>query len=174
MTTRRRDSRGRFVASNAPITRGEVLGDKQLRDELENIAEAMHGRKMVRTIRRASALVLRDAKKFAPVDTGRLRSSMTISVAPVGFPRRVVGVVGTPVHYAPHMEYGTDHNKMPPVSALEGWARRHGVNAFAVAQGILMRGGLQGHFFMKRAAEKNEKAIIAMLGNHVRLAINEG
>jgi len=153
-------------------TRMSVLGANEQRERLEKIAEAMHGRKMIQTMHRATNLVLRDAKRFAPVDTGRLRASMTQTVSPVGFPRRVTGVVGTPVKYAPHQEYGTDHNRMPPVSALEGWARRHGLNAFVVAQGILQRGGLQGQFFMKRAADKNQAKIVQMLGNHVTTAIN--
>lgn len=151
-----------------------ILNDLKEKERLERIAEAMHGQKMMRTMNRAANLILRDAKRFSPVDTGRLRASMTQTVNPVGFPRRIVGVVGTPVKYAPHMEYGTDHNKMPPVRALEGWARRHGLNAFAVAQGILMRGGLKGHFFMKKAADKNRAEIVNMLGNHVQTAIRNG
>ena len=50
----------------------------------------------------AAALgVERDAKKKAPVDTGRLRSSLTHEV------EDTLARVGTDVEYAAFMEYGT-------------------------------------------------------------------
>lgn len=56
------------------------------------------------------------AKRLAPVDTGRLRASITHEVAidAVG----LVGQVGTDVEYAPHVEYGTIH--MAPRAFLRG------------------------------------------------------
>lgn len=45
------------------------------------------------------------AKRLCPVDTGRLRSSITHEI---GEDRQgLVGVVGTDVEYAPHVEFGT-------------------------------------------------------------------
>ncbi len=49
--------------------------------------------------------VNRGAKRLAPVDTGRLRSSITFEIGQSG--TFIVGRVGTNVHYAPHLEYGT-------------------------------------------------------------------
>lgn len=49
--------------------------------------------------------VERRAKQLAPVDTGRLRSSITSGLAEDG--STVAGLVGTDVDYAVHVEYGT-------------------------------------------------------------------
>lgn len=48
---------------------------------------------------------LADVKRLTPVDTGNLRNSIFVdSVKRIG--DEFVVVVGTPVHYAPHVEYG--------------------------------------------------------------------
>lgn len=58
-----------------------------------------------------------DAKKLCPVDTGRLRASITHRVISAktswrkGSKDIIQGRVGTNVHYAPYQELGTD--KMP-------------------------------------------------------------
>lgn len=152
--------------------RVDVIGLNETRQHMENVARSLHGDAMVNTVYKAANLVLRDAKKFAPVDTGRLRSSIVSQVRSVNFPRRVEGVVSSNVEYAPHMEYGTEHNKMPPIAALQGWARRHGLNAFLVARAILRRGGLKGRFYFKQAVDKNRAAINTIFQKHVSDAIN--
>lgn len=45
------------------------------------------------------------AKSLAPVDTGRLRSSISRRIELRG--AEIVGIVGTDVEYAPHQEFGT-------------------------------------------------------------------
>lgn len=47
----------------------------------------------------------RTAKSLCPVDTGRLRSSITNRIARDG--QGLVGIVGTSVEYAVHVEFGT-------------------------------------------------------------------
>ncbi len=54
-------------------------------------------------------LVERDAKTNAPVDTGRLRSSITNRLEVEE--KKLVGIVGTRVEYASYQEFGT--HKMP-------------------------------------------------------------
>ena len=49
-----------------------------------------------------------EAKKICPVDTGRLRSSITHKV------EGLLGEVGTNVHYAPYVEFGTRKMKAQP------------------------------------------------------------
>lgn len=49
--------------------------------------------------------VERGAKRYAPVDTGRLQSSITSSVGEDD--GELVGIVGTDVEYAAHVEFGT-------------------------------------------------------------------
>ncbi len=58
---------------------------------------------------KACLLVERDAKINAPVDTGRLRSSITNRIEIEG--DQLVGIVGTNVEYASFQEFGT--SKMP-------------------------------------------------------------
>lgn len=72
-----------------------------------------------------------------------------------------------------HMEYGTDHSRMPPPAALEGWARRHGANAYMVARAIYLRGGLEGVFYMQRATDKNRKQVVQIIQNYVANAIDD-
>lgn len=53
----------------------------------------------------ACALLEREAKIKAPKDTGALRNSITSKVEVDG--TEVVGIVFTPLEYAPYVEYGT-------------------------------------------------------------------
>lgn len=54
---------------------------------------------------KACALVERSAKQKAPKDTGALRRSITSEVVTSG--EDILGVVSTPLEYAPYIEYGT-------------------------------------------------------------------
>ncbi|MDD5510908.1 MAG: HK97 gp10 family phage protein [Dehalococcoidales bacterium] len=58
---------------------------------------------------KACLLVERDAKINAPVDTGRLRASITNRLEVEK--DQLIGIVGTNVEYAPYQEFGT--SKMP-------------------------------------------------------------
>jgi len=50
--------------------------------------------------------ILRRSKKLAPVDTGRLRSSITLET--VENANGLINIkIGTPVYYAPFVEFGT-------------------------------------------------------------------
>lgn len=156
----------------------EVLGLAQTKRNMEDLAEALHGREMVEGMYEAVNVVLADVKRFSPVDTGRLKNSISGDVSKVGFPsRRLQGVVGTNIEYAPYMEEGTGtpagHRpvNMPPIAALEGWARRHGANAYRVARAIYLRGGLEPRRMFLRSLQKNERRVVEILDNKVRILI---
>lgn len=72
-----------------------------------------------------------------PVDTAHLQRSHATAVDDAAIPRW--GMVGTNVTYAVFVHEGTRPH-FPPVAALDGWAKRHGVNPWAVAQAIARRG----------------------------------
>lgn len=159
-------------------SRAEVHGLNEARQSLENIAEGLTGREMVEAMYQALNILGADAKRFSPVDTGRLHSSITGQVTKAGFPvKRLQGIVGTNIEYAPYMEWGTgifagnSPVKMPPIEALEGWARRHGMNAWSVAYAIYLRGGLKARRMFAKSLEKNEARVIEIIGGRVRMII---
>lgn len=115
----------------------EIKGLREAQQKAEQVVRDLHGVPMLNAMRDSALLVQRDARKLAPVDTGRLRSSITPEIRSQG--KDIVGVVGSNVKYAAFMELGTRPH-WPPIGALEVWARRHGTSAFAVARAIARRG----------------------------------
>ncbi len=112
------------------------------------------------------------AKIKAPVDTGRLRASITHEVQSIG--GDMLGVVGSNLEYSVHMEFGTGTQSdqpsgkgrhWPPAAALDLWAQRHGVagGGKAVAYFIGRRGGLKPHKFLRGAWEETESRVIQHL-----------
>lgn len=117
-------------------------------------------------------LVAGEAAKRAPVDTGRLRSSLTYEVEEVsdGWITRV----GSNVSYAPAMEFGTGANAdgglpgkpvhRPPAAALDRWAERHGLpNGYVVARAIGRKGGLKPRRYLRGAIEDQRDRIVSGL-----------
>ena len=54
---------------------------------------------------RLGVMIENAAKRYAPVDTGRLRSSITHTTEDTA--GVISCTISAPVHYAPHQEYGT-------------------------------------------------------------------
>lgn len=157
--------------------RVKIEGDKKMRDSMRGIAIQLHGTQMVNAMTRATIVVERAAKKKSPVDTGRLRSSLTHAVRTTGLPNpQVQGIVGTNVTYAPFMELGTGKFAgkspyFPPPSALAGWARRHGMNPFLVARAIFQRGGLEPRRFLGDAMDESTSKVAEILNTGVKTII---
>lgn len=61
---------------------------------------------------RRSLLIQTAAVRLCPVDTGRLRASITHEIEPTGL--HITGRVGTNVEYAPFVELGTSHGPSQP------------------------------------------------------------
>jgi phage gpG-like protein len=118
-------------------------------------------------ITRSVITVANDAKKLVPVDTGRLRSSLTHEVTTSG--NAVTGRAGTNVDYAKIVEEGRSPGKMPPPGALLGWMSRHGIDErfeFVVARSINRR--KRPRPYLKPALEKNRTAITREMGQALR------
>lgn len=134
-----------------------IQGIENLRKSLGDTHEGL--RQSVRDWFNRSVLRLeRDAKRFAPADIGRLRSSITHQVDKAQMP--LWGKVGVNVSYAPYMEYGTKPH-FPPPEALEDWAQRHGFppgGGFLVARAIA-RHGLRPRDYFGKSYENNKDAI---------------
>lgn len=91
------------IPNNLDI-KAEIKGLKEAQRKAEQVLRDMHGQPMVTAMRRATLIVQRDAMKNAPVDTGRLKSSITPDIQTRGI--EVIGVVGSNVEYAPFQEFG--------------------------------------------------------------------
>jgi HK97 gp10 family phage protein len=76
----------------------EVQGLDSVLESLESLTDPQ---KLNQALGRACALVERSAKQKAPKDTGELRRSISSKV------ENGVGIVFTPLEYAPYVEYGT-------------------------------------------------------------------
>lgn len=111
------------------------------------------------------------AKKLAPRDTSHLARSITHRVESLG--GTVRGRWGTALspHYGPDVEYGTRPH-WPPVSALEGWARRHGANPYAVAAGIAKH-GTKAQPFMRPSFQQVAPKAKSLLRAEFKLAVAE-
>ena len=79
-----------------------IEGADEVFEALSKIADAS---KVEAALEKACALVERDAKKNAPKGTGELRRSITSKVENDG--QEIVGVIYTPLEYAPYVEFGT-------------------------------------------------------------------
>ena len=97
-------------------------------------------------LNQALTVLENQVKVETPVDTGRLRAGTNHEVREEG--NALVGVLGNNAEYAPHVEWGTRPH-FPPVKAVAGWARRHGINPFLVARAIAVRGTKAARMFAK-------------------------
>lgn len=133
---------------------------------IENLKKAFSDPAIIRGpvrrfLERASRTVQVAAKEKAPVDRGRLRSSIATEV------RETEAEIGTDLFYAPFVEFGTRPH-FPPPSALQPWARRHGFppglrGAFLVARKIASR-GTPAQPFLLPALNESRGEIDAFLG----------
>lgn len=87
-------------------------------DALRELFESPSG-EVARDLQRRALQVERAAKQLCPVDTGRLRSSITNEIGQDG--EGLVAVIGTNVEYAPYVELGTSKMAAQPflLPALE-------------------------------------------------------
>ena len=76
-----------------------------LEEVLERFDTLVDAEDLYRALGKACALVERSAKQKAPKGTGELRNSITSKVEVQG--DELVGVVFTPLEYAPYVEFGT-------------------------------------------------------------------
>ena len=112
----------------------KVEGAKRLQEALKD-PKLLKG-PIADFLKKSAFYVEGSAKEKVPVDTGRLKASISSKV------KTTEAEIGTNVFYAPYVEFGTRPH-FPPSSALEGWARKHGFGpggGFLVARAISRRG----------------------------------
>ncbi len=149
--------------------RGEVEG---LEEALKKLSPDVYAKPLRDFFKRAGIYISDKAKELAPVDTGRLRSSLTYVVDDAEPPQ--YAQIGTNVEYAPYMEFGTGFETdgeggsgarhWPPADALDVWASRHGFASGAeVARIIGIRGGLKPRRYLRNAFEQSKDALQGFL-----------
>jgi hypothetical protein len=93
----------------------------------------------LRSTMQAGLLLLEaDQRRHVAQDTRRLLGSITNRIEGSG--QVLTGRVGPTTRYAFWVEYGRRPGRYPPLAAIAGWARRHGVHPFVVARAIARRG----------------------------------
>lgn len=113
--------------------------------------------KAIKNIVAESALIIQNnARKRAPVDTGRLRSSINSNFLDDGY----VAEIAAQVFYASFVEWGTSPH-FPPPNTLAGWARRHGMagKEFIIARGISRKGTPAQPFLFPSFEEERNKFV---------------
>jgi len=127
-------------------------------DAVRKIGEYLEGR-VHENLNIMGLMIVREAKRRAPVGvSGLMRSRIVHEVVKGRSPLDATLRVYVPVQtergfpYAVAVEYGTKPH-MPPVSALALWAKRKGVNPWAIAYSI-KKFGTKPHPFLNPAAEE--------------------
>lgn len=80
-------------------------------DGLRQLLESEHGA-VGKDLARRGLKVSNQAKRLCPVDTGRLRSSITMALGQDS--DGLFAMVGTNVEYAEHVEFGTSTTRPQP------------------------------------------------------------
>ena len=142
------------------LVRTEIRGLRETQAKMTQVVKDLQGGPMLDGMRQATLIVLADAKRLAPVDTGRLRASITPEVRQQS--NVIQGVVGSNVAYAPCVETGTRPH-WPPPGALAVWARRHGMSE-ALIRFIIGTRGTKKHPYLQPALEKNVSRIVNLIG----------
>jgi len=133
----------------------EVKNLEAVQAFLESRVQALQGPPIVAVMREATLLVQRSARvgKAMPVDTGRLRASITPEITQMG--GRTVGIVGSNVSYAPYQELGFRPHFVP-AKYIGTWATRHGFKF----GGLRVSG--KARMFLQKAFTENISKIEAL------------
>lgn len=122
----------------------EIKGLDGITERLERLQS---GANVTEALGKACAIVEASAKRKAPKDTGALRRSITSKV------EGDVGVVFTPLEYAPYVEYGTG------LFAEKGGRQTEWTYVDDKGEGHTTSGQHAQHF-MRPALEENREKII--------------
>lgn len=114
----------------------------------------------VRTAMTAGSLLIEgSARSLAGKDTGRNAGSITHNISGGG--ANLTSKIGPSTAYGYYAEKGRKPGRMPPISAIEGWANRHGINPYVLAKSIA-RKGTKPHPYMVPAFNNNVGRVTAL------------
>jgi len=140
-------------------------------DKLTNVFRASPhwlGEEVSKGMRQSALAVQRESAILAPVDTGRLRASITMEIDKGVIPQWAN--IGPSVKYGKFVEFGRSPGRMPPPAALIPWMKRHGMPAsaaFVLARAIAKR-GIKPKPFMQDGYKAAGRAIDRIWGRTSR------
>lgn len=102
------DASGVFETTS--LTSGDISGLLEIRADNRRAFKAAFNQALAKALEEIGLTAENYAKKACPVDTGRLRNSITH----VARPGEKAVYIGTNVEYGPHVELGTRHMKAQP------------------------------------------------------------
>ena len=153
------------------MSKGWDIKIKGLDKLLDKTDEKLLRKPMKNFFNRSAILVQNEARTRVPVDTGRLRNSISYAVDSSKLP--LWAKIGTNVTYGKPGEFGTGllseapdskrRRYFPPPAALEKWASRRGTTGGAVAMGIFKAGGTAPRPFLRPALGESLNAINGFL-----------
>jgi len=130
----------------------EIPGLGRLLDDLK--AAGPYGAKQLKSALNRGAIRLQRAERIeAPRDTSNLAAN--INIIELG---EFEVMISPKANYAEAIHKGRLPGSAPPVSALEGWARRKGINPYAVQKSI-QRKGTKPNPFVARALDNERQGI---------------
>jgi HK97 gp10 family phage protein len=133
----------------------KVIGVDRAIKKLEKYINSKHPQ-LVATVGHSSNNIKSESRTLAPKDLGELRNSIDYVVK--DRKKSIDGEISANKDYAQYVEFGTSPH-FPPISALEGWAERHGISPYAVAKSIA-RKGTTAQPFMSPALRKEKPNFI--------------
>ena len=153
------------------LIKAEIKGMKEVQAKMTQVARDMQGDIFRGAMSKATLVVFRDARKFAPVDRGIGRASITPEVV---FRAGIFqGTVGSNRIHMAAQELGT-RPFTPPWEPLFRWAMRktkgNVIKARLLAgsaRKAISRRGIVALRYLQRALEKNTEKIFDLLGQTV-------
>lgn len=140
------------MASSGQIT-VRIAGLEELQGKLQS---SRADKPVARFLDRASIYLQREARRVAPIDSGRLRNSIGIES-----PNTRMRRIGPNVEYGEDVEFGTRPH-MPPPGELADWSRKRGLSEYAVSMKISIY-GTKAQPYMQPAADATEMYIPTLI-----------
>lgn len=112
-------------------------------------------REFTHRVEQATLAAQRMAQRNAPINDGDLRQNIKVDMDKGN---NIQGTVTSQQGYSAPVEYGSKPH-MPPVDALRDWAKRKGIDPWAVAMSIKKK-GTRSHPFMFPAWHKAQNDLL--------------
>lgn len=110
----------------------------ELGESFDKISKAVLEQNVKQGLVIAGVEVQNEARRMVPTDTGALRISITNSVGEDS--SGIIAEIGPSQPYGKEIEFGRRPGIYVSPTALMGWAKRKGLNPYAVSRSIMAKG----------------------------------